>query len=161
MTVPKFSFASTFTQGAGVSLHFPVRMTYSLPSGENPPVPLKQRSPFPVLSEPASGCGFGDRVGIRCGTAISFQPARSTCSKSVPQRSEMITRATVCMRIRSSSDICSKRRIKIPPFRFNKSDSEPWGSWRMISSCSSCRYPDRSSFQITRSTISPFVRQYA
>ena len=42
MTVPKCGFASTLTHGAGVTCPCAVVMTYSRPSGVNPPSPLKK-----------------------------------------------------------------------------------------------------------------------
>ena len=89
--------------------HLPgaVVMTYSRPSGVNPPSPLKKIRSRRGNAATARGSARWVRVGVRRGTAASTRLRRLICSASGPRLSVMMTRATVWNRMRSSSDICS------------------------------------------------------
>ncbi|MCY1211347.1 hypothetical protein D9M72_230580 [compost metagenome] len=84
---------------------------------------------------------------------------RRTWSRKVPAVSLRVIRATALIRVRSSCESCCAGRTKIPPDRSIRLASAPEVIRPMIRSCSCCRYPALSSFQITRSTASPFCRQ--
>src|SRR5579872_4921094 len=61
---PNSSFVSTLHHGAGVPLSAPTEMTYSAPSGVNPPVPLsKTSSGRATTREPRSGVRVASNRG--------------------------------------------------------------------------------------------------
>ncbi len=84
MTVPKCGFASTFTQGAGVTCPGAVVMTYSRPSGVNPPSPLKKSRSWRGNAAVAGGSARRGRVGVRRGTVTSPRPRRLIWSAQRP-----------------------------------------------------------------------------
>ena len=66
---------------------------------------------------PLQRCGRWVRVGMSRGIRGAAAARRLICSASVPRLSVMIARATDWKRTRSSVDICSACRTKMPPGR--------------------------------------------
>ena len=96
-------------------------MTYSRPSWVKPPIHymprgrVGRREPEVSASPPTARSRRVDPCGSNRGTGSSGRTRRFTWSASEPSRSLTTSRATVCMRILSSSDIWSLRRTKMPP----------------------------------------------
>src|SRR5712691_1808767 len=86
---PNAGFATTLIQGAGVHCPLPRIVTYSRPSGVNPP------RPFQNSSSSAGGDGASPlpRAGRRrCGTGSCLGAcSRTTCSDSVPRLARIRT----------------------------------------------------------------------
>ena len=159
-TVPKSALASTFTHGAGIGCPAPVVTTYSLPSRVNPPIPLYEARSRRGIATPTLGSTQ------RTGTGLNL-PARG------------LPRATIDLFAECSGGVADDRprhrlheyfvllrHLLGTPDKYCRRLIQHAGLWADamipgICSCNNCRYPDWSSFQITRSTASPFTRRYA
>ena len=128
---PNAGFATTLDQGAGVYWFSSSVMTYSRPSWENPPIPLKNAS-LPVWGGPEEESGAGGEVETNAGGRISADGMRSIWSASVPFDPTRTARAAASRETLSSGRIWSARRRKIPPdlstTRGEEAARIPW-SW--------------------------------
>ena len=94
-----------------------------------------------ALRELGGGRRFGpaprrlERAGSALRRGRAARPVRPAC----PASSSRTTRATVCSSTRSSSDICSPRRTKMPPGLSTSAASGLAAIRSMIASCSVCR----------------------
>ena len=105
MTVPKCGFASTFTHGAGVTCPCAVVMTYSRPSGVNPPSPLKKIRSRRGNAGVAAGSARWVRVGLKGEYQVPralHEAAAVDLVRQRPRLSVMMARATDWSRMRSS-----------------------------------------------------------
>ena len=109
--------ATTLIQGAGVDWPGPSTVTYSRPSRQKPPRPLKNSS---APSAATGGGGSGDRHRRPAGAAAAAarraaSAVRSSWSARLPRRPSSTTRATASSRARVSAEIRSARSTKTPP----------------------------------------------
>src|SRR5262249_31205835 len=111
---PNDGFATTFDHGAGVYWFSSRTITYSRPSRENPPIPLKKES-FPVSGGAAGQGGGAGAVEANAAGRISAEGTRSIWSASVPFEPTSTARAAASREALSSGRIWSARRRKIPP----------------------------------------------
>ena len=137
--VPNCGFASTFVHGVGAACPCAVVMTYSRPSGVNPPSPLKNIRSRRGRAADGGASVRRIRVDVRAGTGTSTGLRPLIWSASDPRLSLMMARATVWSRMRSSFDICSAGLTKIPPGRSATLASVPAAISPMICSWSPCR----------------------
>ena len=141
-TLPNWAFANTFTHGKGGISAVVVVMMYSLASLLKPPMPLLSNKSLRRGNElrvAANSIGTAPLTSVRrapytCkrGTRCCAAGLRLICSAKLPWLSSIITRATVCSRMRSSWEICSPVRMKTPPGRSITCASMPLATSPMI-----------------------------
>ena len=158
--MPKYGLASTFTQGAGVVLPGAVVMTYSRPSGVNPPRPLKKiRSSRGAV---AVGGRFGAMRPGRCQTRDHGLLHAAAAADLFRERAAAVGDDGAGDRLEQNAVLAriSGRRADEDAARpVHDVGFDAGGNQTHDLVLQMLPVTGVSSFQITRSTASPFRRQ--